>query len=316
MSKEAKLTREEKENTTEQVVYSKKVTLPSGLQVHFVEIGPADAPVIILTHGFLGSWRDWRYNLLPLANLSTAPRRVIALDWAGFGNSGKPASGYSLFFYAEYLKQFADALKIKEFDLIGHSMGGKHNLAFAVLYPQYVRSLVLVASDGLTQNPWWAKHTEARWFDTFIGHSAKMFGNPALIKANLRRVFHNPRFYLSEAEIEKTARALREPAQQEALKALSRSYPALSLKTTGLAAKLSEIRCPVLIVWGAQDQALPLKNAYELAKLIPQTRVHVFDKSGHMPQIERASDFNHLVLDFLKNTTSTRSTNVNSPAAA
>lgn len=275
------------------------VTLRSGLKVHYVETGPADAPVLLLTHGFLGSWRDWRYNLAGLAWNEDAPRRVIALDWVGFGNSDKPTSGYSISFYADLLRDFADALRLDEFDLMGHSMGGKYNLAFAILYPDYVRSLILVASDGYSKDPWWINRTESAWFRRVLDGMVKMFGNPNFIRRNMSRVFYSPKFHYKPLEIERTARELQRPEQVEAIKALTFSYSSLSFQRSNLANRLGEISCPTMILWGKDDKMLPVSSAYQFQQAIPGAKAYLFKECGHMPQIEKAGQFNRLVLNFL-----------------
>jgi pimeloyl-ACP methyl ester carboxylesterase len=64
--------------------------------------------------------------------------------------------------------------------------------------------------------------------------------------------------------------------------------------------RLPEIRCPTLIVWGANDAIVPRKDAYEYERLIPGTQpVVMMDETGHVPMIERPRTFNDRVLEFL-----------------
>jgi len=59
------------------------------------------------------------------------------------------------------------------------------------------------------------------------------------------------------------------------------------------------ITARTLIVWGQRDPVLPVAHAYNAERGLPNARLHVFDHCGHMPPIERAEEFNALVLDFL-----------------
>jgi 4,5:9,10-diseco-3-hydroxy-5,9,17-trioxoandrosta-1(10),2-diene-4-oate hydrolase len=65
--------------------------------------------------------------------------------------------------------------------------------------------------------------------------------------------------------------------------------------------RLELIEVPTLVIWGAQDRFLPVRHAHQAVKRLPNARVHIFDSCGHVPNIERAEEFNALVLDFLSN---------------
>ena len=65
--------------------------------------------------------------------------------------------------------------------------------------------------------------------------------------------------------------------------------------------RLEEIRVPTLIIWGAQDRLLPVAHAHLAAKRLPNARLHIFHPCGHVPNIERAQEYNALVIDFLSN---------------
>jgi len=283
----------------------KFVTLSSGIRVCYVEAGPPDAPALLLTHGFLGSLQDWRYNTTALAELSQSeanfqPRRVIALDWVGFGLTDKPATTYSLDYFAHFLKDFADRLGLQQFDLGGHSMGGKHNLAFAILYPQYVRKLVLSATDGFIQDPKWITQTTNWYFRPLAYLSTVALAQPSVIRASLKPVFFDPKFLPDDEQINEAALALHLPAYRASLRALNRDYARLSMRQTGLINRVSEIKVPVQVFWGLQDHVLEVSNAEVAKQYLPHAEFHLFDNCGHCPHIERSEEFNRLVLEFLE----------------
>jgi 4,5:9,10-diseco-3-hydroxy-5,9,17-trioxoandrosta-1(10),2-diene-4-oate hydrolase len=280
-------------------IKEKYITLAGNLQVHYLEAGPENAPAVILTHGFLASSGDWRFNIKELAAITTNPRRIIAVDWPGFGRSDKGERAYSLFFYSDFLKEFAGALGLKQFDLIGHSMGGKHNLAFAVLNPTMVRKMVLVGTDGFIKDPWWADKTARWWYRPLEGLQLKFIKSPKLLKMFARNVYVDPKFYPTEAEILEGSRRLSDPAYMDSLKALNYNYPALSLTLTGLRSRLAEVKHPVLIIWGKQDKIIHVSCAELASSELTNSRLHLFDNCGHMPQVEKAEEFNKLVSDFL-----------------
>ncbi len=282
---------------------SKFVTLADGLVVHYQEAGPADAPAVLLAHGFLGSLRDWRFVTGPLAALAQSegfPLRTIAFDWVGFGRSSKPNTNYSLFYFADFLKHFADTLKLSDFDLMGHSMGGKHALAFKVLYPQYVRKLVLVDTDGFLNDPWWTRQTEKSWFKPLANLSTDALGKEGFLRLFFKNIFFDPKFYPSSAELTQAALELRDEDYRLVLRALNRDYLKLSLNLTGLRARLGEIKDPVQIFWGREDKILALKDGYQAMQELPNAKLTIFDQCGHLPQIEKAEEFNRRALKFLR----------------
>lgn len=92
-------------------------------ELHYVEWGPSDGPVILMWHGLARTGRDFD----PLARHFAATHRVICPDMIGRGLSQwspKPEEEYCLDFYARLATAFADALRLREFDWIGTSMGG------------------------------------------------------------------------------------------------------------------------------------------------------------------------------------------------
>jgi len=274
----------------------KFVTLPDGIRVRYLEYGPADGFPLLLTHGFLGSVRDWRYNIVALAG---DKRRVIALDWVGFGHSDKPALKYSLFYFADFLHDFAQALHLQRFDLAGHSMGGKHNLAFAILYPDYVNKLALIDTDGFIIDPLWTKYTTT-FFRPMSVLLTEFLGNPKVLKSSLKNVFYDRSFYPADSEIEANAIELRDPVFKKSLLSLNANYPQLSMRLTKLYERVGEIKVPIQLFWGWQDKIIPVANAHLAHSLLPTSDLYIFDRCGHLPQAEHAAVFNRLLTEFLE----------------
>ncbi|HEX2915526.1 MAG TPA: alpha/beta hydrolase [Chloroflexia bacterium] len=278
------------------------ITLPDGVTVHYQEAGSPEALPVVLTHGFLGSFRDWRYTIEPLASLGAArnqPLRVIALDWAGFGLSSKPDTTYSLTYYAGFLKRFFDALGLKRVYLVGHSMGGKHNLAFALLHPEYVEKLALVSTDGFVEDPKWIKNTDKAYFELFSHFTTSLLSRKWFLKFTLKTIFYDKKFFPSEEELKAAAQEFRDPQYKIALLAQNRYYSLRSLTLTGFRQRLGELKVPVQLYWGLQDRLLTIENGYRAQQEIPGAQLYVFDKCGHMPQIEHAEEFNQKLLEFL-----------------
>jgi pimeloyl-ACP methyl ester carboxylesterase len=63
--------------------------------------------------------------------------------------------------------------------------------------------------------------------------------------------------------------------------------------------RLPEIEDPTLIVWGRNDRVVPVAGAHEYEQLIPNTRLEVWEDTGHLPMLERPARFNELLEEFL-----------------
>ena len=249
---------------------------------------------VILVHGLGGCVEDWRLNVNALAEY----HRVYALDLVGAGRTGKAVGSYSLPYGAQFLNGFLEALHVDRATLVGNSMGGAVTLQFAVQFPHRVQKLVLVNSAGLGRElishlrlatlpllgEWLARPRRRGAAQVF---KACVY-DPALVTDELVEVYYE-------------LAAL--PGAQECL--LSALRAGANLRGTrasivqSILDKLATIAAPTLIVWGQQDRVLPVAHAYEAEKRLPNARLHVFDPCGHLPQLERAEEFNALVLEFL-----------------
>ncbi len=114
-----------------------------GDRVAYLDEGAGE--VLLLIHGLGGSTDCWRGVVHKLATRY----RVIAVDLLGHGQSDKPRGDYSLGAFAVWLRDFLDALDIREATVIGHSFGGGVALQFAHQHKEYCRRLVLISSGGL-----------------------------------------------------------------------------------------------------------------------------------------------------------------------
>ncbi|MEV6431095.1 alpha/beta hydrolase [Nocardia sp. NPDC051463] len=117
----------------------------NGIRFHVVEASPdrADAPLVVLLHGFADFWWSWRHQLTGLTELGY---RAVAVDLRGYGDSDKPPRGYDGWTLAGDVAGLIRALGYTEATLVGHAEGGLVCWTTAVLHPRLVRSIALVSS--------------------------------------------------------------------------------------------------------------------------------------------------------------------------
>lgn len=258
----------------------------AGIETNYLEAGEG-APVV-LVHGSgpgVSAYANWRQTIPALAT----GLRVLAPDLAGFGFTERSSDlTYGLRTWSDQLVGFLDALGIERTSIVGNSLGGAIALAAATRHPDRVDRLVLMGSVGVP-------------FPITEGLDV-VWGYEPSVEA-MRRVldyFTFSRDLVDDELAEVRFRASTEPGFQESYAAMfpaprQRWVDAMVTPDDAIAALPHE----TLVVHGREDRVIPLANSYRLMELVPRAELHVFGRCGHWTQIEQATAFNRLVLDFL-----------------
>jgi pimeloyl-ACP methyl ester carboxylesterase len=263
-----------------------------GAKTNYVEIG--EGPPLVFLHGLGGSWQNWLENLPHFART----HRVIALDLPGFGASPMPPWELSIPAYGRYFRDFLERVRIDRCSLVSNSMGGFIATELAVNEPERVDDLVLVSAAGIT----WAR---ARREQAEMAARMARAGAPLALRFQMsgirrpkvrRRIFrglwYEPNSLRRELIWEQVVPALNSPGTFDAMR---------TLVGYDIRHRLEEIEVPTLIVWGRQDGVVPVPAAASYKKRIgDNAELVIFDRCGHMPELERPVRFNRLVEDFLK----------------
>jgi pimeloyl-ACP methyl ester carboxylesterase len=266
-----------------------------GRRVNVVELG-AGEPAMVFIHGLAGSWQNWLENL---PHFAAAGHRVIALDLPGFGASEPPRSKISIPGYGALVDVLLDRLGVGPAVIVGNSMGGFIGAEVAIQYPARVERLVLVSAAGLTveyqRNETalgvlrFGKRLVMAWGGFVGARSEAIASRPRTRRLLMRLVVHDAD-RLPAPLIAEQMRGAGNPGFVDALDALT-DYP--------IRPRLGEIACPTLIVWGAEDNLVPVRDAAEFERLIPDARKVVWEKTGHVPMLERPAGFNALLDEFV-----------------
>lgn len=256
-----------------------KETLIFGQKIRYVEAG--SGPTVILLHGLGGSSQAWQLNIGPLAEKF----HVFVPDQIGFGKSDKPLVNYRIRTYVDFLVQFCKQLKIERASLVGNSMGGWIAAAFTAAFPDRVDKLVLVDAAGYSP----PKDLDPR---TFYGL------NPTTregMKVLVAKVFYN-KLFLTDAAIEQTIAARLAAGDGYTINSITES---IIRGEDFLDDTVKTIKRPTLIVWGREDGLVPLADGERFNKEIAGSKLVVFDQCGHVPNFEKAAEFNAAVIRFL-----------------
>jgi len=255
-----------------------------------------EGTVVLLIHGLGGSVENWMYNINVLAQY----HRVYAIDLAGFGRSDKTQILTSFSQGAQFVHDFMEVQQINKATLVGHSMGGGVTLQFVIQYPDRIEKMVLVDSVGLGREI----HFIVRLISLpLIGELLTRPSRNGTVQL-LKLYVYDPTL-LADELIELLYQLTSLPgAQKSFLSCLRSGVSFLGFRAAAIRSiidNLTSIAIPTLVVWGEQDQILPVAHAYFAKDRIPNTELQILDPCGHIPQMERPEDFNRLLLEFLAN---------------
>ena len=250
--------------------------------------------MVLLLHGLGTSQVTWYRNIEPLA---AAGFTVLAPDLPGHGDSDKPDHlSYDPLAGAGVLHQLIQSLGVERLSLVGNSAGGLIVGLLALDHPEKVERLVLVASAGLGRR--------ISWFLRVI--SLPLLGE-LLYKTRLRNVvdfrkltFHQPPSFLDEVLPEmRRVRAL--PGVRRAgLQSIRSSVNIWGQRQhRNILTRLKQLPVPLMTVWGQEDRLVPASHAELVRHELPHSVVRIIPQCGHWPHMEKAEEFNDLLIRFL-----------------
>ena len=249
--------------------------------------GKRGAEPIILVHGLSRSGaRDWAQVIPALA----ASYDVYAVDLPGFGGSDKGNHLYSPANYVRVLDAlFGQRLK-RPAILIGHSMGGVIALAYAAVYPDRVRRLIVADVAGVLHRSVYGEFLGRAVAERAIGDSPWY---DMLLKVIISQAENLPAT---------GAMSIEQPqVRQRLLRGDPYAIAALALVEHDLGRGLRAIKAPTLVVWTTDDRVAPPRTGQVLASLIPGARLLVIGEGGHAPQLSEPERFNAVLRDELRN---------------
>lgn len=255
-----------------------------GVKIRYLEAGDASKPTVILLHG-LGGNADlgWGFNISALS----AKYHIIAPDQVGFGKSDKPVMNYRVGTYVDFLDKLMMELKIGKASLVGNSMGGWIAVLYAAKYPAKVDKLVLVDAAG---------YAPAKGFDYRLLQSLAPSTRDG-VRSMVKLIIYDSAPFLSDAGVDAFITARIAANDTATVMALLKT---IELGEDYFDAPVKTLKQPTLIIWGKQDGLTPVSEGERLKKDIAGSELVVFDKCGHVPQSEKAPEFNAAVLAFLE----------------
>jgi len=262
-----------------------------GARIRYRESGDPAGPPVVLLHGIGRSLEDWD----PQHERLAGGHRVISMDLAGFGLSDPLPGKISLGSLADGVRETLVALGVdRPAHLMGNSLGGAVAMEFLAAGPERVATLTLVNSAGFGRQV-----TVALRLLTvpLLGRLMLTQVNPKTVRMVERSIFADRGFLTEERLAQSLAVAAHpglSPVYRETARVLGGVLGVRKRWRADLLARVVAQPRPTLIVWGDRDLILPATHLSAARAAFPHARWHLFAKTGHMPQIERADQFAEL----------------------
>jgi len=266
-----------------------RTVVADGIGTNYLEAGAGSGrETVLLIHGSgpgVTAYANWRLVLPALAENF----HVVAPDMVGFGFTDRPEGvSYSVETWVDQVIGLMDALGLDKVHLVGNSFGGAIALRVAARHPDRVGQLVLMGSMGVP-------------FEITEGLDRVWGYEPSLENMrNVLDVFAHSRVLVNDELAQVRYEGSIQPGFQESFSAM---FPAPRQRwVEAMTTPEEELRAlphRALIVHGREDRVIPLSNSYRLEELLPNADLSVYSKCGHWSMIERTSDFNRQVRDFL-----------------
>ena len=268
----------------------------NGQQIHAILEGAPNRQVALLIHGWSSSW----YALSPLMPLLAQRFSVISVDLPGYGKSPRLPERTTIAAYADLLAALIQEVSTGPVVLVGHSMGGMISAVLATRYPALVERMVLLCPtiSGRLSN----------FINLFISPITLMerFGLGSLLVS----AFENAIVGLTDRLMRPASFAERTGITAEEYKRLRadarrpgqgrvRAECYVAMRQSNLTGKLGNIETPTLIVWGAEDNTVPLRDAGVVADEWPEADLRIIPKAGHWPHFETPDITRRLVTSYL-----------------
>jgi pimeloyl-ACP methyl ester carboxylesterase/CRP-like cAMP-binding protein len=254
-----------------------------GQKIHAMEAGKRGRQVALLIHGWSSSW----YATSPMLGLLAQRFHCLAIDLPGYGQSPRLSGRTTIDRYVEVLADLISHISDSPVVLVGHSMGGMISLSLALRYPVLVDRMVLLSP------------TISGRLSTFINlfispiTLLERFGLGSLIVSAvessvvgitdrlMRPALFAERSGITKDDYERIRLDARRPGQGQV-----RAECFRAMRENDLQGRLGELEIPTLILWGAEDNTVPLRDAGIVADEWPEADLRIIPKAGHWPHFE------------------------------
>ena len=235
------------------------------ININYIRYGDINKQSVVLLHG----WGQNIEMMKPVGD-SLIDNDVIIIDLPGHGKSEEPKEVWDLKEFVNMIHELLTSLNVKDPILIGHSFGGKLSLLYASMYP--VKKLILFGSPfKVKKNPNSLKVKALKKIKTLPG---------------LNKLAETMKKHMGSTDYRNASPMMRNILVKHV--------------NTDITEDIKKITCPAIIIWGTNDAAVPIADAYELETLIKDSAVIPYEGCTHYAYLERLGQTNSIIKNFIK----------------
>ena len=268
----------------------------AGLELATFEIGDPRLQTCLLIHG----WSSSAYAMSPLMAFLCQRFHCVAVDLPGYGDSSPLRETITIEAYADILAQLIRQMSNEPVVIVGHSMGGMIGVTLSMRHAALVERMVLVCPTISGQL--------SLFINTFIYPITMLerFGLGTRLVGSIERSFMGitDRFMRPASFAERTNISprrydrLRKDARQKGQGPV-RADCFRAMRENNLTGQLADVNVPALIIWGAEDNTVPLRDTGIIADEWPDADLRILPKAGHWPHFERPEDTQRIISAYL-----------------
>ncbi|MFK7771520.1 MAG: alpha/beta fold hydrolase [Saprospiraceae bacterium] len=244
-----------------------------GMPVHYRINGEGEP--LVLIHGTgasLHTWEAW-------TEILEKDFKVISLDMPAFGLTGpNPKRIYTLEFYAKFLDSFLEKIEVDKFSIAGNSLGGGIAWKYAALFPDKVKSMILIDPMGYPRKgelPFALRLAANKYASQYL----KTVTPKSLFYKSMNEVYHNDELVTDELVNRYYDMYLREGNRQAFV---DRAMAKETIDTS----EIATIKTPTLILWGENDIWISPDDAPKFNRDIQDSELIMYPNAGHVPMEE------------------------------
>ncbi len=257
---------------------SQFIDVGGGLSVHVRDEGKKDGAVLVLLHGSNNSVQTWEPWVARLA----MKYRIISFDQIGHGLTGaNPTGDYSAAAFVSTADALLTKMGVSKFALAGNSMGGWVSAHYALAHPEKLTALILVDAGGAPNSD--PKSTPIGFKIArmpVIKELVRYITPRSVIEKSIHQTLSNDSI-VDEKMIDRYWELIRYPGNREAT-----GIRFAAARVPFDQAKLAALKTPTLVMWGEEDQLIPVTASHWFTAAIPGAKEIVYPKIGHIPMEE------------------------------
>jgi pimeloyl-ACP methyl ester carboxylesterase len=235
-------------------------------------IDEGEGEVLLLLHGLMGALSNWEGVV---EEFSKDYRVMIPM----LPIYDQPLITTGVKSIAKFVNKFIKDHDLKNFIVVGNSLGGHVALIYVLAHPNAAKAMVLTGSSGLYENAFGGTFPRRESYD--------------FIKEKVEFTFYDPKTATKEL-VDEVFQTVNDRHRVIRILAMARSAIRHNMRKD-----LHKIHIPVGLIWGKDDKVTPPEVAVEFNELIPNSDLVWIDKCGHAPMMEQPEAFNKALRGFL-----------------